>query len=1731
MQTLLDYTLTETLHESRRTIVYRARRNSDARSVVIKTHHTKYPAPSEIAKFRREYDIGSKLEGEGSIVYYGIEKYRHGLVLIMEDIGAVGLGKWLPEKGFAVDEFLRIALCLTDALAAIHRRRIMHKDLKPANIIINPDTQVVNIIDFGLASCFSRGPRQEVSPGHLEGTLAYMSPEQTGRMNRSVDYRTDFYSLGVTFYQMLTGQLPFDYNDPLELLHAHLAKRPAPPHTRQPHIPPVLSDIILKTLAKNAEDRYQTADGLRADLARCLKTGATEIFLPGQNDAANLFLIPEKLYGREQEHQRLLEAYDRAAAGRRKIVMCAGPPGAGKSALIHEMSAQVIARNGYYSTGKYDCFQQNIPYTGMIQAFQGLLRQLLTETEERIAWWKERLLYALGQNGQIISDLLPELDLITGPQPEPPVLPPAETQHRFQRIFREFVAVFADEEHPLVIFLDDLQWADTSSLRLIENLLNDPELHHLLFIGAYRDDEVDQRHPLHEVLERLARRGERWETLTPGALTEEHILCLLRDTFHTEAETLADLSALIYAKTAGNPFFTHEFLTTLYQQQLIRFEREWTYHLEQIRMADITNNVVELMTRRIAQLPEDTWQVVKVAACIGFEFDIQLVSTVCGRSRADLIDDLQDAFDIGLLLQGGDEVRFVHDKVAESAHSLIHEQERRRLHYKIAKALLEKLDVPLFLLAEQLNEARDVLDEEERNLAVQFNFDAGRKAKAATAYSSAAQFFRSAVDMLPANAWETVYSMSLAIHTEWAEAEYMATHYETFEALVETVLHHARSNRDVLRIYQLKLLYHENMRQFREAVELAVTVLNVIDIPFPHPQEVDTAAIEWQMSRFHRNLGDRPLAQVLDLPDAADVQAEAIGILASVIVPFWNTFPHAVPYMAMEIVNLTFEYGVCPASTAGFSMAGTVLCSDLGEIDLGYHLAELALHIPERCQDRFFVCSANFVFYNQVSFWRKPLSWGIEHLIQAYHTGVDTGNLAWAAYCLNHYCMRFLWDGSHLETAKEMYETYTPSMYRLNQESPLTFFNPPRQTVSNLAGYADNPLELVGEAFDEHTMLPEFVHSKQLSAIGLTYTCKLLLYCVLNDYAHALEIVRTAQAEMCIRANPGQFQPYIGLCLFGLTLLQSIDAVDSEEQQRLLHKARELQTEFHLLALRCPLNFSCMSQLLAAEIARVQQRNWDALEYYEDAIQSAAKAGFLHIEALTHECAAKYWFGLHKPRYAQTHLIQAYYNYRLWGARPKLRILETTYSDVLLPLISSEEHASAYIPETQSSGSSSSSSSSKTRLSKSLLFDMTSVIKASQAISSEITFERLVNRLMQIILENAGAEKGGLILEHEERYWLEALAYTETGDVQRFQRYPFDSSAELAETIVRYVIRTGENVILDNAPEKGLFTEDSYVQEHQPRSILCMSLYHKERLTGVLYLENALTSHAFTRDRVKILTMLLSQAAISLENARLFTERKRMEEEIRQLNAELEERVIQRTAELESVNKELNDFASMVSHDLKAPLRGITNLANWLVQDYADAFDADGQEMIGLLVERVQRLERFIDGILHYARIGRQKTPEEVVDLNLLLQEIIDLLSIPEHIHVTLDGSLPEVRGERVRLQQIFQNLLSNAVKFLEKPEGRISVSCAAEDAHYWTFSVSDNGPGIDARYHEKIFEIFQSLTPGEKSQNTGIGLTLVKKILESYHGEIWVESRVGEGSTFFFTLPKTRENEKSVKT
>src|SRR5919199_66913 len=1264
--TLTGYHILDKIYSGSRTQVYRGIRTSDQKPVVLKLLLSEYPTFKELVQFRNQYTIAKNLDLSGIVKPLALENYRNGYVLVMEDEGCVSLKQEIGNRGGmgrsanSLKEFLNIAIQIVQTLEGLSRNRIIHKDIKPDNILIHPETKQVKLIDFSIASLLPRENQEIQNPNVLEGTLAYMSPEQTGRMNRGIDYRTDFYSLGVTFYELLSGQLPFQSIDPMELVHCHLARIPTPLIQVNPSIPQMVNHIIMKLMAKTAEERYQSAFGLKHDLEMCLRQiediGNISPFPLGRRDISDRFFIPEKLYGRETEVTTLLAAFDRVSQGNTEMMLVAGFSGIGKTAVVNEVHKPIVRQRGYFIKGKFDQFGRSEPFSAFLQAFRDLMGQLLSESDAKVEQWKTQVLAALGENAQVIVEVIPELERIIGEQPPAPELVATAAQNRFNRLFENFISIFATKEHPLVIFLDDLQWADSASLKLIQLLTSDRSRRYLFLIGAYRDNEVFPAHPLMVTLADIQTTGAAVNTITLEPLDPFHLNCLIADTLACSTALALPLTELVYQKTQGNPFFSTQFLKSLHEDGIIEFNceaRYWQCDIVRVRTLALTDDVVEFMAIQLRKLPSRTQEVLKLAACIGNQFDLATLAIVDENSTTETATALWKALQEGLILpvsdvykfyqEGGNSLsitstgeesqqlpvkndhlakyKFFHDRVQQAAYSLIPEEQKRSTHLKIGQRLLKNTpeverEERMFDIVNHLNMGVKLITHElEREQLARLNLVAGKKAKAATAYSAAVEYFNSGRELLAVNSWENQYELTLALHTEAAEVAYLSGDFDRMETLASIVESCAKTLLEKVKVYEVQIQAYMAQYKLQEALNTGLPVLKQLGVEFP--SEPNLSDIGQALGETASILSGKGTEDLIDLPLMTDPQQIAtITILSSLFTPAYIALPPLAPLVVCKQVNLSVQCGNASLSPYAFAIYSYLLCG-MGDIERGYQLGELALHLVSKLNAKEIQAKTSAMVHSSIQIWKKHLRNTLKPLLSDYSCGLETGELEFAGYAMFQYSYYSYFIGKQLTKLEGEIANYADAVSKIHQEAALSYLKICWQAVLNLIGTTQDPDSLKGEAYDEETMLQLYQQTNNSLGIHYLYLHKLVLCYLFENYPEALKNI--AQIESYLSAASGQITVALFYFYDSLVSLAVYSDTPQSEQQELLDRVEANQEKMQKWADHAPMNHLHKFYLVEAERHRVLGEKIEAIGMYDKAIALAKENEYLNEEALAHE--------------------------------------------------------------------------------------------------------------------------------------------------------------------------------------------------------------------------------------------------------------------------------------------------------------------------------------------------------------------------------------------------------------------------------------------------------------------------------------------------------------------------------
>src|SRR3984893_13184018 len=1460
----------EALRKDEEFILYRGRSEDAPVKVLVLSPVVEYPTPESLKRLEDAYSLREELDPRWAARPIAMARHWDRTVLVSEDPGGVPLDRLLGQP-LNVAFSLRLAISLSTAIGHLHQRGVIHKDIKPANVLVNSDTGQCWLRGFGLASRLPRERQAPDPPESIAGTLAYMAPEKTGRMNRSIDSRSDLYSFGVTLYQMLTGSLPFTASDPMEWVHCHIARKPVAPSERLENVPAPVSQIIMKLLAKMAEERYQTAAGLESDLRHSLAEwecqGRIDPFAFGEHDAPDRLLIPEKLYGRAREVDTLLASFDRIVeSGAPELVLVSGYSGIGKSSVVNELHRVFVPPRGLFASGKFDQYKRDIPYSTLVQAFQSLARPLLGKSEAALASWRHALLEALDPNGRLMVDLVPELKLIIGEQPPVPDLPPQDAQRRFQLVFRRFIGVFARPEHPLALLLDDLQWLDAATLDFLEDLLIQPDVRYLMLIGAYRDNEVDSTHPLWRRLEAIRQAGATLHDIVLAPLAREDLGQLIVDSLHCEPGRANPLAQLVHEKTGANPFFVIQFIYALVEEQLLSFDHNdarWFWDLNRIHAKGYTDNVVELMVGKLNRLPVETQKALQELACLGNSAEISTISIVHGTSEEQVHSDLWEAVRLEFIAHQDDAYKFVHDRIQEAAYSQIPEHSRAEAHLRIGRLLWahfpsEKREEAIFEIVNQLNRgAALITSPDERERVAELNLVAGKRAKASTAYVSALNYLAAGSALLFADCWDSKYHLIFPLELHRAESEFLTGQSAAAEERLTALSSRASNAVDLATVTCLLVDLYTTLNRSERAVAVSLDYLRYLGVEWSsHPTE-EEARQEYQ--QIWMQLGTRTVEELIGLPLMSDpTSLGTMDVLIKVLPPAAFTDPNLLSLTICRAVNLSLEQGHTDGSCVAYVWFGAISGPHFGNYKAGFRFGQLGYELVEKGGLQRFQ-ARTYMWYGQfVMPWTKHLRASREFTQRAFDAAYKVGDLFAVAVTFDHLNANSVATGDSLVEAQRVAENGLEFVGKARFGMVTDTIGAQLALIRTLRGLTKK----FGFFDDEASVERHFASVPAATLPQCWYWIrKLQARFFAGDYDSALDAA--AKALRLLWTSPSMFETAEYHFYGALSHAASCDSAFPEGQRHHLEALAEHHRQLEVWAENCPENFENRAALVGAEIARVQGRDLDAMRLYEQAIRSAHTNGFIHNEALANELAGRFYAVRGFEKIAHAYLRDARYCYLHWGASGKVRQLDELY-----PHLREDEPAPA---------------PTRTIAAPVEHLDLATVIKVSQAVSGEIVLEKLIDILMRTAIEHGGDERGVLILPRgiEQRIVAEATTSGDTIVVRL--REALVAEVAVPESIVHYVVRTQESVILDDAAAQNPFSGDAYIRQHHARSILCLPLINQAKLIGLLYLENHLTPHVFTPTRIAVLKLLASQAAISLENTRLYRDLEEREAKIRRL--------------------------------------------------------------------------------------------------------------------------------------------------------------------------------------------------------------------------------------------------------
>lgn len=1805
---LLGYHILDQIYESNKTVVYRGKRVSDGRQVVLKRLNYNYPSPEKLERFRKEYALTCSLNIEGAIDGYALHKFENGLLMVLEDFGGRSLDQSIKEGPLSLSLFLDLSIRITDIIKQLHQRNVLHKDINPSNIVWNEEQDQLKLIDFGISvqlDDLSTAVRED------EGTMAYMPAEQTGRTRHVVDERSDLYTLGVTFFELLTGRLPFEVTDSNELFSCHLARIPPLAHSLRPEVPEVLSAIIQKLMAKEPDQRYQSAFGLQMDLERCREQwqgeGELTSFPLGQKDHSKRIDLSQHILALWPERDVLLERYQEACQGKGQLIFLQGPVGVGKSTLVRQTFRPLLGgdRSGHFLTGQFNSAQQGAPYAALFQALGLFLDQLVLLPTQAQAPWKEALQEALGESGQTLQEALPQLAQLVGDFPPAPQLPPTQAQYRFHLLLKRLLAGLAALSAPLVLFLDELHNADTATLSLLEEMATSALAQHLMIIGAMRQPTGEERDACHLMLERLNQQNCPVHVLTLEALDAQQTLALLSSTFSIEEEKLAPFALACHDKTQGNPFFLEQFLQTLMHQKSFFFDTltgRWQWNLNAIETQPQTENVITWMADKLTQLSPELQSILPQAACIGSPFPLEVLQAVSEAPEEEVAAAIQEACLEGLLtldassLQGLEfherhgpgeshekavfwaHYAFTHERIQQGAYALLEEEERPGVHLRVGMELKrlheqerEGHKGDIFAIVRQLHAGATLLSAEQRVEAAQLHLRAGRKAQATAAYERAGELMSQGIALLKEGGWQRDHDLALALHTGAAEAAYFCGRFEEMTHIASAVKAHSSDLLEQIDLYIVEIQALISAHQPEEALHLALDVLGQLGVHLPKkPKEYH---ILFGLMKTMFLLRGKSIESLQEHPPMSDPkQLAAMQLLSRSSLDFaaFLTHPILFPLIVFKQVQLSVQYGHTPDSAVAYVSYGMLLCGITEDFDKGYAFGQLALHLLKAPDAKDQTSKVLKLYNGFIRHWKEPFTATLPSLYEAYEAGRETGYLDSMVGSIFVHTYHSFWSNCLLPSIADTIEQRMLVAKETKQEVHLHYYQMYRQLIHHLQREPEET-ELgvcemyTGPFYDGESMYARHHKVKDLSGVFLYHFLEIFSRTLLRQFEGARHHAALAMTfETSAVASIG---PPLAHYFHALACLGQWEQASASTKRTLAKTIKRVRKKMKKWAQHTPTNYEHRHSLLEAEWARIKRQPAAAMGHYEAAILGARQQNSLLDEALANEAAGRFHEAHNQSKVAQLYLQDAHHLYWQWGAKHKVRALEKEY-----PLLQLEARRQRRPAQTRSTTATISTEGISEEL------DLEAVMKATQTISEEIILGKLLSKLLKMMLENAGAERAFLLLQEEPEGLLriEASGRVDEDQAQVLQSLPLhealdqDGEPVLCRELVEHVTSQQQAIILEDAHQQGSFTHLPYMRKKQPRSLLCMPLVHQGKPLGVLYLENNLTPGAFTPERLDLLQVLSSQAAISIENARLYSN--------------LEEKVAERTQQLQDANTQLEDrhkalqeaqskliqsekmaslgtLVSGVAHEFNNKISytksGAQNVQRRLLQllgqieqlseDHSQAQDlelntyqeslsnnleaiVEGTTALGRLVEDLQTFSQIDESVRQRRRVveGLEATISLLQTQQVFRQHNIELYKMLQ--------ANPVILCWPAQLNQAFMNIMINACqaiaeKMKSDPEtktGYLSISTSTQGRQF-LIRFKDNGCGIAPEVQAHIFEPF--FTTKAIGEGAGLGLSTAFNIIRAHEGELSVSSQVGNGTTFTISLPLPKKKRKAQNT
>ncbi len=1728
--TFVGLTLAELIYTSPNSLIYKTVSKNDSPKAILKVLKESSPERERI-RFYQEFSIAKKINSPYVAKVFDLIKNDSTIGILVEDIDAESVKTWIEKQGLSIADKLTIAIAVCKGLQDIHRVGVIHKDISSSNVLWNPETNTVKIIDFGISSILSK---ESVSPevlNKLDGEFFYMSPEQTGRMNRPIDYRTDFYSLGVTLYEMFTDKLPFYSKDPLKLIHAHIAKLPVLPEKINAKIPVVLSKIIMKLLQKTPENRYQTANGIMQDLIEIRRqyhdAGIVSDFIIGTKDLSDCFVLPTKLYGRDKPVAQLEHSFQQVCQGSVILSLVRGYSGVGKTATVQELYRPIAIARGLYIHGKFDQYHRNIPYSALGTALNGFCSQILEETNEALSLWKSKILTSVHNSGQLLIEIIPNLEKIIDSQPAVSKVDPQSTQNRFNEVFINFMSAACSPEKPLVIFLDDLQWADQASLKLIHQMALSRQIKGLHIIGAYRDNEVEASHPLTLMLDEITKANQTYDIVNIGNLTETDLTSLVAATLSVTQKKVKPLSSLIYKKTLGNAFYSTEFFKNLYFTGLLSYtERKWFWNLKKIEKEHVSENVVDFMAIVIKRLSTETQEALKIAACMGNTFSIDKLSIILYSEIAleQTLQRLFPAIEAGIIIPKNDLYKsigitdvnpatilfiFQHDRVQQAAYSLIDIKELPHLQQKIGNHLLDyatkakDVEQQLFEIVNHLNQSLSLVKKAETRLIIaKLNYRSGIKAIAASAYQASLDYFLQAKNLLPTNCFEKEYEFSFSVYLHLAESFYINHLFSESGALYPLLLKCAKTKIDTVKVNMIKIEDYQLQGLYEESLDIQKDALALLDDPVPEDEDFDTAIVD-EFKKTSKYMNHRNKTALLNAENITSpaLLAELRILLSMWLAAYLVSKESVGQWCAIKMANITLQFGNSEFASLAFVQYAYILTFRLDKAKEGYQFGILALKLADRYTNIEMRGRVYFLFALFINHRVKHISTSTDFFRKSYLLNIESGDWAYAVYSGANILSNLLIEGKPCyEVAREGQKYFEFLKDKANVAFNSFFLTGGYIPLLNLQGKTESRDSFNCEYFNEKTMLDTL--GKLPIVEAWFYSAKIRSLFLFRALDKAMLVID--KADMVLAGVPSQIKVPEAFFYSALVITATFNTLnDNATKQAHLTRFENYKLAFERWSQDSPENFLHKWLLLRAEECWLKEMALHkTLALYDLAFEEAKKAGYLNVAAVAQELKGRFWLHNNQADYGLIHLKNAYKLYQNWGVLEKSAQLAEEFSEIKnMSLLMLDTSRIFYTNDFDTSQ-----------------IDYQSIYKLAQSLSQNLEWEKLTYAILTIVMENVGASRSALILnkkypsKHHSSWFVDAVAQVSEDEksviFNSADKLAIEKATNYPLSILHHAINVDNIINVDSSESQSPFKDEPFFRNKKDISVICAPIKLRNELIGIIYLENVLTSHAFDKGREDILKIFLSQIAISIENARLFTDTCKVLEERNAFISLAEAR-----------NEELKSFAYIVSHDLKAPLQGISTLIQWIEKDKSNRLSDETKENFQLILRRNKSMGSLIDGILDYSRAGNVNLNILTVDTNQLLKEVVENLNPPKDFIIKSEKTLPIFETAKIPFSQILSNLISNAIKHHDKKQGTIRLG-VRKIKTFFEFYVADDGPGIEPEYHKKIFEMFQTLEPKDSTGNTGIGLSIVKKIVESRGGCIRVESGKDKGVIFYFTWP-----------